>query len=764
MSEWVNIMEEQIEIQGVIENIIYQNPENGYTVFSIIPEAEDNEYDDEITCVAYMGQVSAGENVLLFGNYIVHHSYGRQFNVQNFQKSIPTSLFGIEKYLGSGVIKGIGEKLAKKIVNKFKEDTFKIIEEFPEKLSQIRGITLEKSITIGNIFREQAEQRRSVLYLQGLGISPNYAVKIYNKYKENTITVVKNNPYKLADDIFGIGFNIADSIAYKAGFDKDSPFRIKSGVRYILSQSSNNGHVYLPKNILIMQALELLGVSEEIIENSIMEMQMERALWQEKIGDHIAIYLNMFHFAESYTAKKLLEISNNLQNNDLDGNKKVETIEKEEGVILAEDQKTAVIESLKSGVMVITGGPGTGKTTTIRTIIKILEEDDMKIELAAPTGRAAKRMAEATGREAKTIHRLLGMYFSNDDNRRQFFDKNEENEIDADVIIIDETSMVDILLMHSLLKAVPAGARLILVGDADQLPSVGPGNVLKDIIGSGVIKVIKLTEIFRQAQESAIIINAHRINKGEYPLLNEKNKDFFLMKRIIIDDVISAIVELVSHRLPKYAECDKFRDIQVLTPMRKGVLGVVNLNIVLQKTLNPASPSKKEKEFRSSTFREGDKVMQIRNNYNITWRSFDKSGIQLEEGVGIYNGDEGIIKKIDDIDETVKVVFDDGKVVYYDYTQLEELELSYAVTIHKSQGSEYKVVIIPVHSGPPMLLSRNLLYTAVTRAKQLAVLVGTNETICKMVDNNREVYRYSALTYRMLKMKDFIMITADETN
>jgi exodeoxyribonuclease V alpha subunit len=755
-------MEERIEIQGVVENIIYHNPENGYTVFSVISAAQKDAEDEEITCVAYMGQINAGESVQLVGGYILHPSYGRQFNVQSFQKSNPTSLFGIEKYLGSGAIKGVGEKLARKIVAKFKEDTLKIIEEMPEKLSEIKGITLEKAITIGNIFNEQAVQRRAIIFLQEYGISPAYAVKIYNKYKENTITVVKNNPYRLADDIFGIGFHIADSIAYKAGFDLDSPFRIKAGIRYALSQSTNNGHVYLPKPILIGQAAELLSVNNGLIENNLLEMQMERALWQEKIGEEIAVYLNAFHFAESFTAKKLLQISNNFLPENMIGDQKIEAIEKEEGVTLAETQKTAIIEALSSGVLVINGGPGTGKTTAIRTIIKILEEEELKIELAAPTGRAAKRMAEATGREAKTIHRLLGMSFADEDHRRQYFDKDEDNEIDADVIIIDETSMVDIVLMHHLLKAVPPGARLILVGDADQLPSVGPGNVLKDIIKSGAIKVNQLTEIFRQAQESAIIINAHRINRGEYPLLNEKNKDFFLMRRPLADDVIKTIVALVSERLPKYMSCDSFRDIQVLTPMRKGALGVANLNIVLQNALNPANRSKNEKEYRSLIFREGDKVMQIRNNYNIAWRGFDKAGRQTDEGVGVYNGDEGIIMKIDDIDETVMVAFDDGKVVWYDYSQLEELELSYAVTIHKSQGSEYKAVIIPVHSGPPMLLSRNLLYTAVTRAKNLVVLVGTDETLCRMVDNIREVNRYSALTHRLVKMKNFIVVTNEQ--
>ncbi len=759
ISDGVCMSNEQIELEGVIESVIYQNPENGYTVFSIIPAKTDIEtVEGEITCVAYTGSIHAGEDIIVSGSFIMHQSYGLQFNVQTIQRNTPSTLRGIEKYLGSGLIKGIGERLAKRIVDRFKEDTFAVIEDFPEKLSEVRGITLEKALTIGTIFKEQSEQRTAVLFLQSLGVSPVYALKIYNKYKENTITVVKTNPYRLAEDIFGIGFTIADNIAFKAGFEKTSAYRIKCGVQYTLYQATSNGHVFLPEGILIEQAAEMLDVSRELVENCLAEMQMERKLWRERIGDDAAIYLHSFHYAESYTAKRLLEISINFTPSEFNENAKVEAIEKSEGISLGSDQKEAVIQALRSGVLVITGGPGTGKTTTIRTIINILEGDGFTIELAAPTGRAAKRMTETTGKEAKTIHRLLGLNVSTE-RGNQFYSNDDPPEIEADVVIIDETSMVDIVLMHTLLKAIPPGARLILVGDADQLPSVGPGNVLKDIINSGIINVSKLTEIFRQAQESAIVLNAHKINKGEYPDLDDKTKDFFFLKRNNMDEVLSIIISLVSKRLPDYASCDKLRDIQVLTPMRKSTLGVINMNSVLQRKLNPPHKNKHEKEFRSIIFREGDKVMQIRNNYTISWRIFSKSDINRveDEGLGIFNGDEGIIDKINDADETIKVVFDDGKVVYYDYTQLDELELSYAITIHKSQGSEYKVVVIPVHSGPQMLLSRNLLYTALTRAKHLAVLVGTPETVFKMVDNNREISRYSALAYRLVKMKDFII-------
>ena len=744
---------DEFEISGTIESIVYNNPDNGYTVFTIALSDSGNAEDDELTCIAYSGQLNPGESVKLTGTYVLHSLYGRQFNVSTLEQSIPTTRFGIEKYLGSGAIKGIGEKLAKKIVDKFKDETFVVIENTPERLADIRGITVEKALAIGAIFREQTIQRAAIMFLNEKGITTAFAKKVYDKYKEDTINIVSSNPYKLADEISGVGFKTADSIAMRMGFDTHSPFRIAAGVRYVLSLQTANGHVYMPKPLLLEQAAEMLSVSFDELETSIIQMQMDRRIRQEKIGEEIAVYLSQFHYAESYIAKKLVELNSFFTASKAYTEQDALKIEEKYDVTLAERQRDAVIESMNSGILVITGGPGTGKTTTIKTILNQFAESGIKVELAAPTGRAAKRMTEATGREAKTIHRLLGLSLS--DNFSGYgMEMAEENKIEADALIIDEMSMVDVMLMFNLLKAIPHGTRLLLVGDADQLPSVGPGNVLKDMIMSGVIKTIKLTEIFRQAQESAIVTNAHKINHGEYPAIDDKASDFFFMKRSGSGDVVDTILELAAKRLPDYIKCDRLRDIQVLTPMRKGPLGVASLNPALQKRLNPPDKSKAELQFKDFTYREGDKVMQVKNNYNLTWSLLRGDREIIGEGTGVYNGDEGLIRKIDTVSDTLDVLFDDGKLVRYDFAQLEELELSYAITIHKSQGSEYKAVIIPVHSGPPMLLSRNLLYTALTRAKELAVLVGVPNTLYRMIDNDREVSRYSALCIRLQQMDD----------
>lgn len=746
----MNILNEDVILEGTIDNVIYQNNENGYAVFSILCEKV------VIVCTAYIELVREGESIKVVGSYIMHPSYGKQLNVKSYEKTVPTTTQGIEKYLASGVIKGIGVKLAKKIVDEFGETTLKVIEDYPEKLSILKGITLAKALTISSIFHEQKELRTAMLYLQEFGVSPVYAQKIYKKYRESTVDVVKTNPYRLADDILGIGFKIADSIAEKVGIDAYSPYRIKAGIKYCLSQATLNGHVYLPKNILLDNAFELLDIPVELIENNLSQLQIDKVIWQDKINDSEVIYLNSFFYAENFVAKKLLELSSNVISKSEGIDLVISNMETEDNIILAETQKEAVREALSNGVLVITGGPGTGKTTTINTIIKILKQDGYEIELAAPTGRAAKRMAETTGMEAKTIHRLLGITFVSEDTRKQNFDKNEENPIETDVIIIDESSMVDILLMSALLKAIQSGTRLILVGDVDQLPSVGPGNVLRDIIDSECLNVVRLTEIFRQAQESAIVMNAHRINKGKYPILNEKNKDFFFVRRTSLETVCDTILDLITTRLPSFINCDKMKDIQVLTPMRKSPLGIYNLNKIIQEKINPPSENKNEKEFRDIIFREGDKVMQLKNNYNMTWQLIDKIGKRTDDGLGVFNGDEGIISNIDSENEIMTVCFDENKYVDYDFTQLDELELSYAITIHKSQGSEYKIVIIPIHSGPPMLLSKNLLYTAVTRAKELAVIVGVEETLFRMVDNNREVSRYTSLNLRIKKLNEFM--------
>jgi exodeoxyribonuclease V alpha subunit len=745
-------MEEQVTVSGIVQNIIFCNEDNGYTVFSIEEEKE----GQEVTCVGYLHKITTGESVKIIGNYILHPSYGKQLNVSFYEKSIPTTINGIEKYLASGIIKGIGEKLAKKIVKNFGEDTLSVIEEFPEKLSEIRGITIERAMTISAVFHEQAEIRQVMLFLHGYGISTSSGMKIYKKFKQNTYDVIKTNPYTLADEVFGIGFKVADDIAFKVGIEADSTFRIKAGVKHTLNKNTSNGHIYLPKQILIEQSLQLLELQSLAIENTLRELQMERAIVIETIEEKEVVYLNYLYYAQNYVSKKIIELSKNVIDRSEKINEDIQKVEEDTNIKLAEGQKQAVIQSMESGVVVITGGPGTGKTTTINTIINILKNDSYEVVLSAPTGRASKKMSDATGMEAKTIHRLLEISFASEELKGQSFGKDEDNPIEADIVIIDESSMVDIVLMCSLLKAIEIGSRLILVGDIDQLPSVGAGNVLRDIISSGCIKVVRLTEIFRQAQKSAIVMNAHRINKGEYPIINEKNKDFFFINKAIPEEIIATIIELVTKRLPSYVKGATISDIQVLTPMRKSSLGVNNLNKELQKHINPPHHTKKEKEYRLNIFRENDKVMQIKNNYNMVWQTIDESGKSIDEGLGVFNGDTGIIKEIDDYNEKICIIFDDNKRVEYDYTQLDELELSYAITIHKSQGSEYKVIVMPVYSGSSMLMSRNLLYTAITRAKELVVIVGIPEAMNKMIDNNRQVDRYSALDDKIKKMNSLV--------
>lgn len=742
---------EDIKITGEVGDIIFRNNENGYTVFSLQAE------EDEVTCVGIVPQIHSGETLEIRGNWTMHPLYGRQVQVQYYEKSMPTTLAGIEKYLASGLIKGIGARTAKRIVEKFGEATFYVIEEKPDLLTEIRGISYDKAQKISDIFREQHELRKAMLFLQGFDISPAYAMKIYKKYKGRTFEIVQNNPYRLADDIVGIGFKMADKMAVGAGISADDPNRVKAAVKYVLNQAAANGDCYLPKERLVAQAVELLELHPLAVENAIRELQVDSQIWQENLDGVDGVYLNFYFYAEMAVAKRLLELSAEYE--PPDGAyiaQEIARVEKETGVILAEEQRLAVLEAMSCGVLVITGGPGTGKTTTINTILRILKQEEHDVVLAAPTGRAAKRMTEATGMEAQTIHRLLGISFVNEDSRRQSFAKNEDDPIEADVIIIDETSMVDIVLMQALLRAVESGSRIIFVGDVDQLPSVGAGNVLKDMIRSERLKVVRLQHVFRQAQESAIIMNAHRINQGEEPVLNEAGTDFFFMRRAFAEEVVGTIQELVTKRLPKFTGCDALQDMQILTPMRKGLLGVQNLNQVLQRTLNPAGKGKREVAFRRITFREGDKVMQIKNNYNTVWRCYDGFGKRSDEGLGVYNGDAGEILSIDNDSEILRVAFDDGKIVDYDFGQLEELELAYAITIHKSQGSEYPVVILPVYSGPPMLMTRNLLYTAVTRAKTLVVLVGLKETVSAMIANDKEVSRYTGLAQRIRNLYDFI--------
>ena len=751
-------MEDELVLEGTVEDVIFHNDDNGYAVFDF--KSDDG---DEIICVGTVPQIRRGDMLKLTGGMVIHPTYGLQFKVEFYERVVPTTAVAIEKYLSSGIVKGIGPKTAKKIVDKFGAATFYVIEEKFDRLVEIKGITYDKALAVHNSFCSQRDIRKVMLYLQEFGVTPAFAMKVYKKYGYRTIDIIKENPYRMAEDIAGIGFKTADRIAYSMGIPTDSPNRVKSGIKYILSESLLDGNVFMPKDSLIRQAGEILSVDEEMVDNCLRELQIEHKVFNENIDGTDAVYLMTMYYTEISAAKKLLELSFFHDNADLRKiDDKIDAVEDLSGICLAKQQRTAVIEAMREGVLVITGGPGTGKTTIIHTIIQIFKSSGMEVVLAAPTGRAAKRMTETTGIEAKTIHRMLGVAYADDDNGRQKFDKNETEPIEADVIIIDEVSMVDMQLFNNLLKAIEPGTRLILVGDANQLPSVAAGNVLKDIIKSEKIKVVRLTEIFRQARESAIITNAHKINSGEEPVMNGKNTDFFFVNAQYAPKVPGKIVELITKRLPKFTGVDSFSDMQVLTPMRKGDIGAAGLNKTLQKALNPPSDGKKEYETSSCTFREGDKVMQIKNNYNISWKIENRLGKVIDDGTGIYNGDMGIIKSINKQAETITVLFDDMRQAVYEFTALDELELAYAVTIHKSQGSEYPVVIIPIHSGPPMLMSRNLLYTAVTRAKKFVIIVGLKSSVNRMVANDREVSRYSGFAYRLETLYDFMLETGDD--
>ncbi|MBN9648930.1 ATP-dependent RecD-like DNA helicase [Terrisporobacter glycolicus] len=729
------------KLQGMVSDIVFKNEENGYTIASLANE------NDEITIVGCMPTLSVGESIEIEGKWVNHKIYGSQFEVQSFIPVTPSSLEGIYVYLSSGMIHGIGEKMAKRIVDKFGVDTLNIIQNTPERLTEVEGIGMKKVKQIQESYEENRELRNIIIQLSPYGITPNYCLRIYKKYKDKSLEVINKNPYRLAEEVRGIGFRIADDIASKIGIDKYSPDRIMQGILFTLNQSLGSGHTYLPKRILIEQSVKILGVEPKYVENGIMDLAFDQKIHLENMNGEILIYLMMYYICENGVCKEIVKLSQH-ETKDLHINieEEIEVVEKEDKISLANNQILAVKESINNGVTIITGGPGTGKTTTINTIIKIFENNDQKVVLCAPTGRAAKRMSETSNKEAKTIHRLLEMGFATDSDELVFF-KDEEDPIDADVIILDEASMVDIILMYNLLKAIKLGTRLLLVGDSDQLPSVGAGNVLKDIIDSNVIKTVRLNEIFRQARESMIVVNAHKINNGEPLFLNVKNKDFFFLRKKNNEEILNEIIGLVSERLPKFYKFDKLKDIQVLTSMRKGDLGVNNLNIELQKYLNPPNKYKQEEQFAKRTFRVGDKVMQIRNNYTKKWETEDKS----DRGEGIYNGDIGYIFHIDKDKKTVFVIFDKIKIASYKYDELDEIDHSFCTTIHKSQGSEFPVVVIPIVWAPPMLLSRNLLYTAVTRAKKLVVLVGDVKYLEQMIKNNRINDRYSNLSYKLNK-------------
>ncbi len=732
------------KLAGYVEHIIYRNADNGYTVLNLVSG------EDEITCVGIFSAIAEGENIEATGDYTEHPTYGVQFKVESFEEKAPEDKEAIERYLGSGAIKGIGLALAARIVRRFQEDTFRIIEEEPERLAEIKGISERKAMEIASQVNEKRDLRQAMIFLQQYGIKMNLAVKVYQAYGQDVYGIIKENPYRLADDIEGVGFRTADEIAARVGIRMDSDFRIRSGILYALLQATAEGHTYLPERELTERAARLLEVGAEQIEKQYMDLAIERKiiLKQPEGADDMQaqVYAASFYYMEANTAVMLKQLNVGYDVPEIELKQRIRSIEKQTGMVLDEHQAAAVREAVRNGLLVITGGPGTGKTTTINTIIKYFELEGLDIFLAAPTGRAAKRMSETTGFEARTIHRMLelngGMEGAGG------FERNEQNPLEADVIIVDEMSMVDISLMHSLLKAVAVGTRLILVGDVNQLPSVGPGSVLRDIIDSHVCNVVMLTKIFRQASTSDIIVNAHKINHGEEVVLDNKSMDFFFLKRYDADVIINVVLQLIGQKLPKFVEATPF-DIQVLTPMRKGLLGVERLNGILQRYLNPPAADKAEKEYGEILFREGDKVMQTKNNYQLPWEIRTKFGLTVDKGLGVFNGDMGIIRRINDFAEMMLIEFDEGRMVEYPYKLLDELELAYAITIHKSQGSEYPAVVIPLLSGPSMLMNRNLLYTAVTRARRCVTLVGNDATFYQMVRNTSQQKRYSGLCDRL---------------
>ncbi|HHV38345.1 MAG TPA: ATP-dependent RecD-like DNA helicase [Tepidimicrobium sp.] len=730
-------------LEGIIEDIVFRNEVNTYTVAKLETE------DGEATIVGYMPFANPGESVRVEGEWTYHPTYGEQMEVSIINPIIPSTTKGIEKYLSSGLIPFVGPKTAKKIVKKFGLDTLDIIQYNPERLKEIDGIGDKKLVKIVKAFEEQGELREVMVFLQELGITPNYGMRIYKEYGKETIGIIKENPYKLSEDIVGIGFKKADRIAQNMGISLDSPHRIEGGIKYKLHRYARNGHTYVPKDELILNTAKLIDVEENLIEETIRDMAIKGIIHVSKLEEETLVYYAPFHRAENNVSRKVVELSRaKLEEVDVDVDSVIRDIEGAEGIEFAPKQIEAIVESIENGLVIITGGPGTGKTTIIKAIIRIFEEQGLTVNLAAPTGRAAKRMTETTGMEAKTIHRLLEYSFMEEG---MAFGLDESCPLDTDLLIIDEASMIDILLMNNLLKAVMPGTRLVLVGDVDQLPSVGPGNVLRDIIDSRVVKVVRLEEIFRQAERSMIVVNAHRINRGEYPLLNERNKDFFLLREGDPKRIGRIITNLCKERLPNYYGVDPFTDIQVLSPMKKGDCGINILNSRLQAELNPKAYGKKEKQMGAELFRVGDKVMQIRNNYSLEWQIAKRDGTK-ETGEGIFNGDLGVILDINEGDDTLKVLFDEEKEVEYNFNQLDELQLSYATTVHKSQGSEFPVIIMPIYWGPPMLLTRNLLYTGITRARDLVVLVGEERFLRLMIDNNRIAKRYSSLDLKIREM------------
>lgn len=727
-------------ISGYVEHIIYQNPENGYTVMELMGE------ESGITCVGSCRGLSEGETIEASGEYTEHPMYGRQFKISTYKTVAPRDRVSMERYLGSGAIKGIGAALAARIVKKFGDDTFRIIEEEPERLAEVKGISQNKAREIAAQMEEKRDLRDALIYLQQFGISNTLALRIYDNYGMALYGIMKENPYRLAEDIHGIGFKIADEIAARIGIHTDSDYRIRSGVIYTLQQAVGEGHCYLPMALLLERAGTLLGVAQEYIRPQLDNLVIDKKL----VIKGELVYAASYYYAELNCAHMLRQLDIPMRQEQQHVQRALEAITGEIGIALDELQYRAVLGAIQNGLFILSGGPGTGKTTTINTIIRFFEREGYDIFLAAPTGRAAKRMTEATGFEARTIHRMLELNgaVSDEDKRRIRFEKNEENPLEADAIIIDEMSMVDLPLFQSLLKAIMPGTRLILVGDVDQLPSVGPGQVLRDIMQAQVFPMVVLQKIFRQAGESDIVVNAHHINHGEQIALDNKSRDFFLLERSDVNVIYKHMIQLIREKLPPYVHATPY-DIQVLTPMRKGSLGVETLNGILQQYLNPPDAGKREHASGETIYREGDKVMQVRNNYQLEWEVVSRYGIPVDKGMGVFNGDMGRILEIHESSSELVVEFDEGRRVTYPFSLLEELELSYAITIHKSQGSEYPAVILPLLTGPRMLFNRNLLYTGVTRARNCVTILGSSQTVRGMIDNVSENRRYTSLDQRI---------------
>lgn len=735
------------KIQGYIDHFIYYNESNGYGVIELYTEEED------IICVGSFGGIGQGENVEITGQYVEHAVYGRQLKAESIKVLTPEDAFAMERYLAGGAIKGVGPALAKRIVSKFGNDTFRIMEEEPERLAEIKGISERKAIEIAEQMEERKELREAMLFLQKYGITNNLAMKIYDAYGMQLYHVLQENPYRMAEEIDGVGFKRADEIAQKIGIRTDSRFRIHCGICYVLGQSAMEGHTYLPKEELVHRASLLLDVEGEQIQDELPNLAMDKKLVLKQDKDIVACYLARTYYEELACAKMLFDLCEKTDDDKNDIIKRIAVIERELSIELDDLQKEAVLQASQNGIFILSGGPGTGKTTTINAIIRYFEREGLDIMLAAPTGRAAKRMTEATGFEAKTIHRLLELNGSfAEDGKRARFERNEDMPLETDVIIIDEMSMVDIHLFYALLKAIPLGCRLVLVGDVNQLPSVGPGQVLRDLMESGGFPVVLLKKIFRQASTSDIVVNAHRINEGKQIELGNKSEDFFFLSRNNVDVIYKHMILLILEKLPKYVDA-KPHQIQVLTPMRKGSLGVEVLNGILQRYMNPPDKDKTEYEYGDTIFREGDKIMQIKNNYQLEWEIVNYFNLPIDRGTGVFNGDMGIILSINTFAQTLIVEYEDNKRVEYHFSQLDELELAYAVTIHKAQGSEYPAVIMPLLGGPKQLLNRNLLYTGITRAKRCVTILGSEDTLGQMIQNGDARKRYTGLLARIREAK-----------